>query len=119
MFIAYVSFMCTSSAYLASNSRDLPINLFIVDTWRGSGGAEHQGDELYTPMLVMNNGDLFDAFLDNMERCGVIQDIIPLRMRSVQAAKLFCDRSVQFCYLDAAHDYDSVKADMTAWFPKV
>jgi superkiller protein 3 len=119
IFVEVGAFMGRSTAYLACKIRDLPVELYVVDTWRGSGGADIRGDDQYTPMLVMNNGDLFDAFLDNMERCGVVQSLIPLRMRSLQAAKLFCDGSVEFCYLDAAHDYDSVKADLSAWFPKV
>jgi tetratricopeptide (TPR) repeat protein len=119
VFIEVGAFLGRSTAYLASKIRNLPVKLYVVDTWRGSGGADRQGDEQYTPMLVMNNGDLFDTFLDNMERCGVVQTLIPLRLRSVQAAKLFGDESIEFCYLDAAHDYDSVKADLTAWFPKV
>lgn len=38
---------------------------------------------------------------------------------SVEAADRFPDRSLDLVYIDAAHDYDSVKRDLLAWIPKV
>lgn len=41
------------------------------------------------------------------------------RMTSVEAAKKVADGSLDFVYIDARHDYDSVKEDLNAWFRKV
>lgn len=38
---------------------------------------------------------------------------------SVEAAKQIEDGSLDFVYIDGAHDYDNVKADLEAWTPKV
>jgi hypothetical protein len=41
------------------------------------------------------------------------------RTTSVDAAQRVPDRSLDFVYIDARHDYDSVLEDLEAWFPKL
>jgi hypothetical protein len=41
------------------------------------------------------------------------------RMMSVDAAAQLPDHSLDFVYIDAMHDYDSVKEDLEAWYGKV
>ena len=41
------------------------------------------------------------------------------RMTSVEAAARVEDQSFDFVYIDARHDYDSVKEDLEAWYAKV
>lgn len=41
------------------------------------------------------------------------------RMTSLEAAAHVEDRSLDFVYIDAAHDAESVANDLRAWFPKV
>lgn len=38
---------------------------------------------------------------------------------SVQAAVLFEDQSIDFVFLDADHEYESIKAEIPVWLPKV
>jgi SAM-dependent methyltransferase len=100
-----------STAYLAVeiiNSRK-KIELHAVDTWNGS--AEHIND----PHII--NGTLYDLFLTNIE--PVISVVKPIRKKSVDAAMDYADGSLDVVFIDACHDYDSVKEDIAAWFPKV
>jgi predicted O-methyltransferase YrrM len=42
-----------------------------------------------------------------------------MKMTSLEAAALIPDGSLDLVFIDAAHDYPSVRADIDAWRPKV
>ena len=42
-----------------------------------------------------------------------------VQLSSVAAAQRFSDESLDFVYLDGAHEYAAIKEDLKAWFPKV
>ena len=87
------------------------IKFFVVDTWLGSDEPAHHIDP------DVQQGTLYQCFLENMRKvAGAFE---PLRMKSTEAAEKFEDESVDFLLLDAAHDYDNVKADLEAWWPKI
>jgi hypothetical protein len=84
-----------------------PGKLNLVDPWENlSGYAEtYPQEENYQQMKA--NTEEFNG------RCTVI------RSTSVEGSKFFEDGSLDFVYLDANHEYDYVKADLEAWWPKI
>lgn len=92
--------------------------IYAVDTWRGTPSltATAAEIELYEKEL----GDkpywwLFRKFIANTNGLRVT----PVLMPSIDAAKCFAEIGKRFdmIFLDAAHDYESVKADILAWRP--
>ena len=82
--------------------------IVCVDMW----GLPKEDCE-YPPSGLAHAEMLFD---------NVVQDnphILKVAKRSVHAASYFPDCYFDLVYIDAAHDYLSVKSDLMAWLPKV
>ena len=92
------------------------IKFYAVDTWKGSEEHYDKNGSSYDPIIEQPDG-LYNLFLSNIEPVKSV--VTPLRMTSLEAAKCFVDESLAFVMLDASHDYENVKADIDAWYPKV
>jgi len=90
------------------------VTLYCVDTWKGEQDKADQ--QQYVEHC---GGSILAQFKDNIERAGVADMIQIVEMESVQAAEQFLDGEIDGIFIDGAHDFDSVKADIAAWSPKV
>ena len=88
--------------------------LYAVDPWR------EFSSEVYRDIDNVSNAEQeknFQITRRRLERFGTRADM--LRMTSEEAARQIPDRSLDFVYLDARHDYASVKEDIGLWYPKL
>lgn len=111
IFVEVGSWKGKSAAFLAveiiNSKKD--IKLYCVDTWAGS--EEHNDYDIIT------NNQLYNLFLENIKDLTSV--IYPLKLKSVDASKLFEDNSIDVVFIDACHEYNCVKEDINSWYPKV
>jgi len=82
------------SAYILEN---WPGVLYSIDKWRHDTDYE-------TAIKTLNKYD----------NRSIIK-----RQHSNVAVKEFDDNSLDFCYIDAGHNYKAIKEDISIWYPKV
>jgi predicted O-methyltransferase YrrM len=85
------------------------IKFDCVDTW----DFVETSDEIKKEQF----NDLFKIFSENIE--PVKNNIGIIRSISWEGAKNYNDESLDFVFIDAGHDYESVIKDLNAWYPKV
>ena len=108
VFVEGGAWLGSSSSYLCDKAQDR-INIYIVDTWKGSQ------DELTTYHALATQIDIYPIFLDNMGD----RKFTPIKKTSVEASKDFEDNSCDVVYIDMQHTYEAVSEDLKHWYPKV
>ena len=95
-----------STSVLAQHTPGIVV---AVDTFQGS--VEH-----HQMLQGKPTSGLWFAFQQNTSR---FDNIWPLHANSLAAAKIISRGPMRFdlIFIDASHDYDSVKADIEAWLP--
>ena len=93
------------------------IQFDCVDTWEGSDEHLDVGGEAFEPNLLTNKDWIWESFLSNISTVKTV--INPIRKHSLEAVDLYGGNSLDFVFIDAAHDYENVTKDIQAWFPKV
>lgn len=86
------------------------IRFDCVDHWSDAAGCPG-------PDPWVQSGKLFEKFMSNTERVKHI--ITPVRMMSVDAAKLYENQSLDFVFVDGDHDREPCRNDIISWLPKV
>lgn len=90
-----------------------------VDTWLGSW--DHWLDERWFAELGREHGypSLYRKFMNNVVASGLRDYVVPLPLDSLNAAEIVkrAGLTADLIHVDGAHDYDSVIADLRAWWP--
>jgi len=90
------------------------VRLYAVDSFEGEKGEQEQ-----LKRLADAGGNLRAVFEANIKRCEVDGMIEIIAGDSAESASKIPGGSLAFCFIDAAHDYASVKRDILAWTPKL
>lgn len=95
--------------------------VIAVDTWLGS--SEHWLTPDWHDSLRVTGGypTLYDTFAANVADKGLRDYVVPLPLDSLNAAKVFEHHGLrpEVMHIDGGHDYESVMADLRAWWPLV
>jgi hypothetical protein len=100
-----------SSSIIASKIKGTS-RLFCVDIWSRDTWDEialKLGDR--ADKYPLREKDAFIQFWANMTRLGLSQVVVPIRMRSDQAIKVF-KPTLKFAFIDGCHEYEFVKQDI-------
>ncbi len=89
--------------------------LYAVDTWEGC--IQHVENPEWKAMLPT----LYKQFLSNMIHANLTDIVVPMRMTSLEGAKILSQKfsAVDMVYIDAAHDTQSVWNDLHAYWPLI
>lgn len=89
--------------------------LFLIDNFNVE-------DRWFTDSLGRKMSQEYrDEFVKNVEHrfSKYGERVALIKKSSEEAVKDFPDGSLDYCYIDGAHDYQNVKRDLHLWYPKV
>ena len=98
---------------MENNNKNFTV--YAVDNWQGNDLEQFYIDKKNIDPLFFEN--FYEKFKNNLSRFE--GKFTPIKMLSWDAANQFQDESIDYVMIDAGHDYESVKKDIAAWWPKI
>lgn len=95
--------------------RNKKVNFYTVDTFEGeTKGSDDYENSTYS---LYNLSEIYQVFLDNTKHIKKYFEVI--KGKSCESSSLFEDLSIDAIFIDAGHSYESVKMDISKWYPKM
>ncbi len=120
------TFLGKSAAYMALKIQESGkrLQFEVVDSWDETDYANwwtslDNDPPRPWPVTCLYGMSLYKAFIFCMRAVDARGTVMPIRMRSIEAAAKFKDQSLSFVFIDANHLYAGINADIKAWMPKV
>ena len=88
-----------------------PGKVYSVDWFKGNPGTVLDD--------IAKNTDVFSIFKKNLEELDLYKYVTPFIMSSEEASKFIPDNFADLIFIDACHDYENIKKDISIWLPKV
>ena len=98
---------CFMAVEIINSEKDIKFD--CVDTWEYVETSSEISKDMFN--------SLYEIFERNIE--PVKEHINIIKSLSWDGASNYEDESLDFVFIDAAHDHTSVTKDLNAWFPKV
>jgi hypothetical protein len=110
----------SSTVFMANElkTHGLKSVIIAVDTWLG--GSDHWITQYFADLNLVNGYPaLYNKFMANVIHSGVAKFVLPLPIDSLNAAEILRSEDIRpaMIHLDGGHDYESVLADLRAWWP--
>jgi hypothetical protein len=97
-----------------------PSKLYLVDPWLWDLPTSIPKEcYIANRRVAKNQADMDSIYEAVVARFKDHEEVIILRQPSVEAANNFPDDMFDWVYIDGAHDYDNVLADLRSWSKKV
>lgn len=103
---------CVMGALVKGLNKQIVIE--AIDTFGGTGEAEWSQFARNQP-----GGSTEDICRQNIQRNGLSNFVRVINQDITKAASQYSDESLDFVFVDASHDYESVRNDLWTWYPKV
>tara|TARA_Y100000310_G_scaffold268034_1_gene280450 strand:+ start:456 stop:1076 length:621 start_codon:yes stop_codon:yes gene_type:complete len=99
--------------------RNKQVTMHAVDNFLFENISKESEDEVVEAHGEEWRGRYYDLFLHNLETYGLTEMTEIHAMDSIEASKTFEDESIDFIHFDGSHASDYVKAEISAWLPKL